>query len=299
MMSQQAHIPVLLEEVLSLLDTQREGVYLDCTIGLGGHSSEILRRSKNAQVIGFDIDEKALMKAKENLKPFADRVTLYHSDFRYIPELKIDFSSIRGILLDLGLSSFQLDNPQRGFSYQKKGPLDMRMDLRNKTTAAKILNRSSENKLAQIFWEYGELRQAKILAKEIYSRRKKEEINTTSQLLKITEEICRWRPQKGKTHPAARVFQALRIEVNQELKDLDAFLEKIVKLTPKNTRTAVISFHSLEDRIIKQTMKKLASSKQERPFITILTKKPVTPAKKEIEANFRARSAKLRVSRNI
>jgi len=255
MMSQQAHIPVLLEEVLSLLDTQREGVYLDCTIGLGGHSSEILRRSKNAQVIGFDIDEKALMKTKENLKPFADRVTLYHSDFRYIPELKIDFSSIRGILLDLGLSSFQLDDPQRGFSYQKKGPLDMRMDLRNKTTAAKIINKSSENKLAQIFREYGELRQAKILAKEIYSRRKKEEINTTSQLLKITEEICRWRPQKGKTHPAARVFQALRIEVNQELKDLDAFLEKIVKLTPKNTRTAVISFHSLEDRIIKQTMK--------------------------------------------
>jgi len=299
MMSQQAHIPVLLEEVLSLLDTQRQGIYLDCTIGLGGHSIEILRRNKDARVIGFDIDEKALMKAKENLKPFAERVTLYHSDFRYIPELRIDFPSIRGILLDLGLSSFQLDNPVRGFSYQKKGPLDMRMDLRNKTTAAKIVNKSSENKLAQIFWEYGELRQAKILAKEIYSRRKKEEINTTSQLLKITEEICRWRPQKGKTHPAARVFQALRIEVNQELKGLDTFLEKIVKLTPKNTRTAVISFHSLEDRIVKQTMKELASSKQDRPFITILTKKPVTPAKKEIDVNFRARSAKLRVSRNI
>jgi 16S rRNA (cytosine1402-N4)-methyltransferase len=299
MMSQQAHIPVLLEEVLSLLDTQRQGVYLDCTIGLGGHSSEILRHNKDARVIGFDIDEKALMKAKENLKPFADRVTLYHSDFRYIPELKIDFPSIRGILLDLGLSSFQLDEPTRGFSYQKKGPLDMRMDLRNKTTAAKIINKSSENKLTQIFWEYGELRQAKILAKEIYSRRKQEEINTTSQLLKITEEICRWRPQKGKTHPAARVFQALRIEVNQELKDLDTFLEKIVRLTPKNTRTAVISFHSLEDRIVKQTMKELASSKLDRPLITILTKKPVTPSQKEIDVNFRARSAKLRVSRNI
>ncbi len=299
MMSQQAHIPVLLEETLSLLDTQREGVYLDCTIGLGGHSIEILRRNKKSHVIGFDIDEKALMEAKKNLKPFADRVTLYHSDFRYIPELKISFSSIRGVLLDLGLSSFQLDDPKRGFSYQKKGPLDMRMDLRNKTTAAKIINKSSENKLAQIFWEYGELRQAKILAKEIYSRRKQEEIKTTPQLLKITEEICRWRPQKGKTHPAARVFQALRIEVNQELKDLDTFLEKIIRLSPKNTRIAVISFHSLEDRIVKQTFKELASSKQERPFITILTKKPVTPSKKEIEVNFRARSAKLRVSRNI
>ena len=175
----------------------------------------------------------------------------------------------------------------------------MRMDIRNKTTAAKILNKSSENKLAQIFWEYGELRQAKILAREIYSRRKIEAINTTTQLLKITEEICRWRPQKGKTHPAARVFQALRIEVNQELKELDVFLEKMVRLTPKNTRIAVISFHSLEDRIVKQTMKELASSKENRPLITLLTKKPVTPSKKEIEANFRARSAKLRVLRNI
>ncbi|MFO7980988.1 MAG: 16S rRNA (cytosine(1402)-N(4))-methyltransferase RsmH [Candidatus Aminicenantes bacterium] len=298
-MSKQAHIPVLLEEVISYLDIQRKGIYLDCTIGPGGHSAEILRRSKEAQIIGFDIDEKSLMKAKENLEDFADRVTLYHSDFRYIPELKIDFSSVRGILLDLGLSSFQLDDPQRGFSYQKKGPLDMRMDLRNKTTASKIINKSSEKKLAQIFRELGELKQAKILAKEIYARRKEEKIKTTKQLLKLTEDVCRWRPQKGKTHPAARVFQALRIEVNQELKNLDNFLIKIFKLTPKNTRTVVISFHSLEDRIVKHTMKKCASSKLDPPLITILTKKPVTPTKKEVEANFRSRSAKLRASRNL
>lgn len=298
-MSKQAHIPVLLEEVISYLDIQRKGIYLDCTIGPGGHSAEILRRSKEAQIIGFDIDEKSLMKAKENLEDFADRATLYHSDFRYIPELKIDFSSVRGILLDLGLSSFQLDDPQRGFSYQKKGPLDMRMDLRNKTTASKIINKSSEKKLAQIFRELGELKQAKILAKEIYARRKEEKIKTTKQLLKLTEDVCRWRPQKGKTHPAARVFQALRIEVNQELKNLDNFLIKIFKLTPKNTRTVVISFHSLEDRIVKHTMKKYASSKLDPPLITILTKKPVTPTKKEVEANFRSRSAKLRASRNL
>jgi len=298
-MSQKAHIPVLLEEALLYLDIQREGVYLDCTIGLGGHSSEILRRNKKAKIIGFDIDEQSLMRAKENLKPFGDRVTLYHSDFRYIPELKIDFSSIRGILLDLGLSSFQLDNPERGFSYQKKGPLDMRMDLRNKTTASKIINKSSEKKLSQIFWEYGELKQAKILAKEIYSRRKSHKIKTTDQLLKLSEDVCRWRPQKGKTHPAARVFQALRIEVNQELKNLDLFLEQMIKLTPKNTRTVVISFHSLEDRIVKHTMKRCASSKLDPPLISILTKKPVTPSKKEIKTNFRARSAKLRASRNI
>jgi 16S rRNA (cytosine1402-N4)-methyltransferase len=298
-MSKQAHIPVLLDEVMSYLDIQRKGIYLDCTIGTGGHSAEILRRSKDAQIIGFDIDEKSLIEAKENLKDFADRVTLYQSDFRYIPELKINFSSIRGILLDLGLSSFQLDDPQRGFSYQKNGPLDMRMDLRNKTTASKIINKNSEKKLAQIFREYGELKQAKILAKEIYARRKNKKIKTTKQLLKLTEEVCRWRPQKGKIHPAAKVFQALRIEVNQELQNLDEFLEKIIKLTPKNTHTAVISFHSLEDRIVKHTMKRLASSKSNPPLITMLTKKPITPTKKEIEANFRARSAKLRVSRNI
>ncbi|MFW6140352.1 MAG: 16S rRNA (cytosine(1402)-N(4))-methyltransferase RsmH [Acidobacteriota bacterium] len=298
-MSKQAHIPVLLEEIMSYLDIQKKGIYLDCTMGPGGHSAEILKRSPEAQIIGFDLDEKSLIKAKENLKDFAERAALYHSDFRYIPELKIDFSAVRGILLDLGVSSFQLDDPKRGFSYQKKGPLDMRMDLRNKTTASKIINKSSEKKLAQIFREYGELKQAKILAKEIYTRRKTKKIKTTKQLLKLTEEVCRWRPQRGKTHPAARVFQALRIEVNQELKDLDEFLEKIIKLTPKNTRTAVISFHSLEDRIVKHTMKKLASPKLDPPLITILTKKPVTPNKKEIEANFRARSAKLRVSRNI
>jgi len=197
------------------------------------------------------------------------------------------------------LSSFQLDDPERGFSYQKKGPLDMRMDLRNKTTASKIINKSSEKKIAQIFREFGELKQANILAKEIYTRRKEEEIKTTKQLLKLTEDVCRWRPQKGKTHPAARVFQALRIEVNQELQNLDNFLIKIFKLTPKDTRTVVISFHSLEDRIVKHTMKKCASSKLDPPLITILTKKPVTPTKKEVESNFRARSAKLRASRNL
>jgi len=298
-MSNQAHTPVLLEEALSYLDIQRKGTYLDCTLGLGGHSIEILRRNPEARVIGVDQDEKSIMEAKENLRDFADRVSLYHSDFRYIPELKLDFSSVKGVLLDLGLSSFQLDDPERGFSYQKKGPLDMRMDQRNKTTAAKIINNSSEKKLAQIFREYGELRQAKILAKEIYKRRKQKEITNTKQLLKLTEDVCRWRPQKGKTHPAARVFQALRIEVNQELKNLDEFLEKIFRLTPKNSRTAVISFHSLEDRIVKHTMKKCASSKSMPPLITILTKKPVTPTKKEVEENFRARSAKLRVSRNI
>ena len=219
-MSSNGHIPVLLKDVLEFLDVHREGVYIDCTLGLGGHSLEILQTNPNAHVIGFDIDEKSLILAKERLLPFADRLSLYHSDYRYIPDLNIDFSEIKGILIDLGMSSFQLDSPERGFSYHHDGPLDMRMDQRNNFTASKVINKYSEPKLAQVFRDYGELRQAKRLAHEIVSRRKRDKIETTHQLLQVIEDICRWHPQKGKSHPASRVFQALRIEVNQELKNL-------------------------------------------------------------------------------
>jgi len=166
------HIPVLLEEVMDYLAVEREGIYIDCTLGLAGHASEILRRNPKAFLIGFDIDKSSLLEAKKKLKPYADRVKLYHSDFRYFPELKIAFSRIRGVLLDLGLSSFQLDFPQRGFSFNQEGPLDMRMDLRHKVTASKLVNKYSEHKLAQLFLEYGEFRQAKKLAKEIVRQRK-------------------------------------------------------------------------------------------------------------------------------
>ena len=179
-MNGSGHLPVLVEEVMDYLDIKREGIYVDCTLGLGGHALEIVKRNPKASLIGFDIDEMSLLKAEEKLNPFADRVKLYHSDFRYIPDLKIEFSNIRGILLDLGISSFQLDSPERGFSFNQDGPLDMRMDLRNKITAYKIINKYSEHKLAQIFREYGELRQAKRLGKEIVSRRKSEKIETTT-----------------------------------------------------------------------------------------------------------------------
>lgn len=288
------HKPVLLEESLSYLNIGRKGVYIDCTIGLGGHAAEILKRNTEAKLIGFDIDEKSLILVKESLKPYAERVELYHADFRYLPDLNMDFSEVRGLLMDLGISSFQLDSPERGFSYTKEGPLDMRMDLRNKITASKIINKSSEHNLAEILREYGELRQASRLAKEIVSRRKINRIETTTQLLRIIESICRWRPQKGKTHPAARVFQAIRIEVNQELKSLSGFLERIVHKLPRLARVIVISFHSLEDRIIKHTFQKLARADDSPPSLKILTKKPVVPTEKEVAANFRARSAKLR-----
>ncbi len=298
-MNGNGHLPVLLEEVMNYLDIKREGIYVDCTLGLGGHALEILKRNSKASLVGFDIDEMSLLKAKEKLAPYADRVKLYHSDFRYIPDLKIDFSKIRGILLDLGLSSFQLDSPERGFSFNKDGPLDMRMDLRHKMTAYKIINKYTENKLAQIFREYGELRQAKRLGKEIVSRRKSEKLETTTQLRRIVEGICGWRPQPGKIHPAAKVFQALRIEVNQELKGLSGFLERITQIIPKKSHITAISFHSLEDRIIKHTFALLAATDNSHSFLKILTKKPVIPSQEEIAINFRSRSAKLRAAERI
>lgn len=298
-MNGNGHIPVLLGEVMDFLDVDRTGVYVDCTIGLGGHAVEILKRNPKANLIGFDIDEKSLLVTKERLEPYADRLELYHSDFRYLPDLNMNFSQIRGILLDLGISSFQLDSAERGFSYNKEGPLDMRMDLLNKITASKIIHKYSENKLAQIFREYGELRQAKKLAREIASRRKVKKIESTTQLLETIEDVCRWRPQKGKSHPAARIFQALRIEVNQELKNLSGFLERIAQKIQKQTRIIAISFHSLEDRIIKHSFSHLAASNDSPPALKILTKKPVIPSEKEITQNFRARSAKLRAAERI
>jgi 16S rRNA (cytosine1402-N4)-methyltransferase len=295
-MSGYVHIPVLLEEVLDLLDIGRKGTYIDCTLGLGGHAREIVTRNPKSKLIGFDIDEKSLLKAKKNLEPYAKRIELYHSDFRYLPDLKLNFSKVQGVLLDLGISSFQLNSTERGFSYSLDGPLDMRMDLRNKTTAAKILNRYSDHRLAQIFLNYGELRQSSRLASAIVSKRKIKKIETTSQLLNIVEEVCRWRPQRGKTHPAARVFQALRIEINQELNNLDVFLEKTIQKIPQKARMVVISFHSLEDRIIKHTFSRLSSSQDTHPQLKILTKKPVIPSEKEVASNFRARSAKLRAA---
>jgi 16S rRNA (cytosine1402-N4)-methyltransferase len=294
-----SHIPVLLEEVMQYLDIERKGVYVDCTIGQGGHAQEILKRNPESELIGIDIDEKSLLDARDRLQPFADRVQLIHSDLRYLPELDMDFSKIKGILLDLGFSSFQLDTPERGFSFTLEGPLDMRMDLRNNVTASKILLKYSEHRLAEIFRQYGELRQARLLAREIVSRRKIKPIEKTTELRKLVEGVCRWRPQRGKIHPAAKVFQAIRIEVNQELKGLAEFIENMVSKISEGCRIVAISFHSLEDRIIKKTFFRLAQSNEMIASLKILTKKPVTPTEKEIAENSRARSAKLRAGERL
>lgn len=298
-MTGSSHIPVLLEEVMEYLEIGRSGVYVDCTIGLGGHAYEILKRNPEAEVVGIDLDESSLLEVRNRLQPFAERVRLYHSDFRFLPDLDLDFSRVKGLLCDLGMSSFQLDTPERGFSFSRQGPLDMRMDRRNQTTASKILNKYSEHKLAEIFRQYGELRQARLLAREIVSRRKIKKIENTTELRRIVEEVCRWRPQKGKIHPAAKVFQAVRIEVNQELEGLADFLEKIAGKIAKGARIIAISFHSLEDRIVKKTFVRLAAPNEGQPLLKILTKKPVTPKDREIAENSRARSAKLRAGERL
>jgi 16S rRNA (cytosine1402-N4)-methyltransferase len=296
-MSEGRHVPVLLEETLALLDIQRAGTYIDGTIGLAGHASEILKRNPKARLVGLDLDEQALLKSREVLRPYAGRVELYHADFRYLLDLDIDFAGVRGILFDLGMSSFQLDAPERGFSHSQDGPLDMRMDVRSKLTAAKILDKYSEAKLAHIFREYGELKQAGKLARQIASIRRTRKIESTVQLRNIVEDVCRWIPQKGKIHPASKVFQSLRIAVNRELEGLAEFLERTIDLLHAGARIAVISFHSLEDRIVKHTLAGLARPENGEPTVDLLTKKPVTPTEEEVVLNPRARSAKLRAAR--
>jgi 16S rRNA (cytosine1402-N4)-methyltransferase len=298
-MNERGHVPVLLNEVLEQLDSAREGTYIDGTIGLAGHAVEILKRNPRASLVGVDVDELALARVKETLEPYADRVRLYQADFRYVPELDIDFSGVRGLLLDLGLSSFQLDSPERGFSFNQEGPLDMRMDLRTKTTAFKIVNSYSEPKLAHLFQEYGELRQAKRLAREIVARRKVKKFETTVDLRLVIEQICHWIPQKGKVHPAAKVFQALRIEVNQELQGLGEFLETMAERVTTGARFVVISFHSLEDRIVKRTFARLSGGEGGPAVMRLLTRKPVTPTEEEMALNSRSKPAKLRAAEKI
>jgi 16S rRNA (cytosine1402-N4)-methyltransferase len=297
-MSDKNHIPVLVSDVLCFLDAGREGLYIDCTLGLAGHAAAILEANPRSKLVGLELDERSIEAAKTRLAACLDRVALYHSDYRHLPELDIPWAEVRGVLLDLGLSSFQLDAAERGFSFNLEGPLDMRFDLRNKTTAHKILHKYSEPKLAQLFRDYGELRQAKLLARRIISARKGDGLETTSQLRRLVEEVCRWHPQKGKLHPAAKVFQALRIEVNGELEGLGLFLEKTLSLLPPGGRMVAIAFHSLEDRIVKQTFLKLAAA-EGRGILVILTKKPVIAGPAELASNPRSHSAKLRAAERL
>lgn len=276
-----------------MLKIKADGKYVDATVGLGGHSERILSLlSDKGRLIGIDKDEEALRYAKERLGN--QRVFLKKGSFSMIGEVlrEISIEKVDGLLFDLGVSMLQLKSPERGFSFFSDEILDMRMDLSQKLTAWEVVNMYSEDKLEKILKEYGEEPLSKKIAKEIVLKRKKAPINTCSQLAKIVSDIY---GRRGRIHPATRTFQALRIEVNKELDELREGLLASIDLLNYGGRLCVISYHSLEDRIVKNFMR----DKSKEGFLKIITKKPITPSQREVEENPASRSAKLRVSERI
>jgi len=302
------HRPVLLRETIELLAVERGGLFVDCTVGLGGHSEAILQANNDAQVLGIDRDEEALALARERLANFGGRFRAVHADFRELTRV-LARTGVSGILADLGVSSLQLDSPSRGFSFRHEAPLDMRMDMSRGETAAELLGRLSEVEIARLIFEYGEERHSRRIARRIVERREAgEPIQTTNELARLVERAIGGK--KRRIHPATRTFQALRIAVNRELEDLDQFVADAIDSLEPHGRLAVISFHSLEDRIIKRTLLKLSGRCQcpprapqcscgARKAVEILTRRPVTPTEFEISENPRARSAKLRVAARL
>lgn len=307
MSGESLHIPVLLEEAVDLLDVRPGGIYVDGTVGLGGHSNEILRRLEGSgRLIGLDRDADALVQAQERLSWSAGNLQLINEDFRRLPRLlpSLGIEAVDGLLLDLGVSSLQLDSAQRGFSFRLSGPLDMRMDRREGLTAAGLIESADKEELMRIFREYGEERSARRIAEEIVRVRRADPIRTTDQLATLVERVKGRRPGQ-RIHPATQVFQALRIAVNQELKGLGEFVSRAIRLLRPGGRLVVIAFHSLEDRIIKQTfmteagrrVSRLPLLADEEPLtenVKLLTRKPIVASESETAKNPRARSARLR-----
>jgi 16S rRNA (cytosine1402-N4)-methyltransferase len=283
------HIPVMVDEVIRYLITKENGIYIDGTIGGGGHSEEILKRTK-CKVIGFDIDPEAIKFAQERLKPFGERVIILRRNYAQVKEAlaELGVSKVSGFLLDLGVSSFQLDYGG-GFSFRFDEKLDMRMDRTSDLTAERILNEFSEEDIALIIRFFGEERRARMIAREIVRYRQRKKIERTSELVKLIDKVV---PRKYRLKSLARVFQALRIAVNKELDNLKVALDSSVDILEKGGRIVVISYHSLEDRIVKSFFKL-------NEKIRNLTKKPVTPKEEEIRLNPRSRSAKLRAGEKI
>jgi 16S rRNA (cytosine1402-N4)-methyltransferase len=278
---------VLLAECLELLAVRPGGLYVDGTLGLGGHAAEVLRRSApDGRLLGTDKDGETLQRAKENLESFGDRVRFVQADFREVPSL-LGGDRADGMLLDLGVSSVQLDTAERGFSFQADGPLDMRMDRSQGVTAAEVVNRTRERELADLIYGYGEERASRSIARAIVRARERGPIRTTAELADLVRRAApRSRPG---LHPATRTFQALRIHVNRELEGLAAALESLAECLAPGGRLVVLAFHSLEDREVKQTFRGLAA----RGF-RLLTKKPLRPGEAELRENPRSRSARLR-----
>jgi 16S rRNA (cytosine1402-N4)-methyltransferase len=284
------------QEVLEFSKLIAGGIFVDATVGGGGHSYLILKQNPNLKLVGLDKDDYALKVAKERLKEFEDRIILVKSSFKDLDKVlqSLQIKETNGILFDFGVSTFQL-KLERGFSFQREELLDMRMDTTQKLTAYDVVNYYREQDLYNIIKTYGEEKFASKIAKSIVEYRKKKKIETTKELADIVYRCYPPNLRHGKIHPATRTFQAIRIEVNNELKDIEEGLEKAINLLAKNGIIMAISFHSLEDRIVKNTFKKY----KELKFLEILTKKPITPSDEEIKENPASRSAKLRVGRRI
>ena len=300
------HIPVLTKEILNYLNLKKGGVYIDCTLGGGGHSKAILEKIyPQGSLIGIDQDIEAIETAKEELRSYIDKAKLVKGNFKnlegILSDLKIE--TVSGIVFDLGVSFHQLKKKERGFSFKEDSNLDMRMDLTQEFNAGILINSYSEKDLAEIFEKYGEERFSKRIARLIVTERKKEAIATTKQLADL---VIRSLPRTKKRHtwrihPATRVFQAVRIEVNQELKALEKGLNQAIKVLDNEGRICVISYHSLEDRIVKHLFKEVEREGKDQVNygLKIITKKPIGPSLEEIRENPKARSAKLRVAEKI
>jgi len=305
------HTPVLLKEVVNQLAPRRGGLYVDCTVGGGGHAREILRAcGPEGRLVGLDWDEQAIAASRERLSEFGARVQLVRANYVELERvlMSLGVTTVDGILFDLGVSSRQFDAPERGFSFQREGPLDMRMSRQLGATARDVLRTASLEELAKIFCIYGEEKRARAIAREIVNERQHVPVETTTQLARLIERVLG--PKRGPTHPATRVFQALRIAVNNELGNLQRGLEVATGFLKSNGRLAVISFHSLEDRIVKQFFVEQSSgcicppglpacACGRRKVLRVVTRKPLTPGEGEVRANPRARSAKLRVAEKL
>lgn len=290
-MNAQVHEPVMVAETIALLAPSRGGLFVDCTVGLGGHTRALLEAGAS-KVLGLDRDPEALRVARTRLEAFGDRVELVHADYRQLGQVLDDrgVAGVDGALADLGVSSMQLDAEGRGFSFRRDEPLDMRMDQSQGPTAAELLAEVGEEELANLIFQHGEERFSRRIARAIVEARREGAVTTTGQLARLVRRAV---PRRGyqRIDPATRTFQALRIWVNRELEQLDAFLADACSRLLAGARLAVITFHSLEDRVVKHAFRALA---QGAMALQILTKRPIVPGETELDRNPRARSAKLR-----
>ena len=306
------HVPVLLKACLDALAIKPDGVYVDGTLGRAGHSLEIVKRLTTGRLIGIDRDETAIAAAQERLADYMDRVTLVHSNFDRIGDIlaELHIDGADGMLFDLGVSSPQLDDAERGFSYMHDAPLDMRMDRTAYLTAREVVNGWSYEELRRILFEYGEERYAPAIARRIVQQREQKPIETTLELVDVIKSAMPPQALREKQHPAKRSFQAIRIAVNGELDALPPMLEAATAHLNRGGRLAVISFHSLEDRIIKKTLQELATGCTcppefpvcvcgKKPKLKLVSRKPIVADEAELEHNPRARSAKLRVAEKV